>query len=1069
MTYPLQSPGVSVSIIDESPYASAGRGTIPLILFATHEYKSHSSGNGIAQGSLPENANKLYYISSQRELIQTFGNPIFYSSGGTPLHGYELNEYGLHAAYSYLAMASSCFVIRAPIDLGQLLPRSTSPRGDAADGTYWLDTGASNWGVFESNGNAVSGRAWNARQVIRVETDSDIESALIGTVGFTNVSDVAVVNGGVLVINGHSISISNNTTLQGVIDAINLANTTITAVAFRINGRTRLLLRNTQAGESVIIDSGTTIDTNALGINGVQPYFAPKSTIGNDGQFAIVLKYNDNILYQKLKPEGLFDITDNLSLSFWFPVGGEYWGRARPTRSIGLATPGSIVSGDSFSISDGTDTVTVTISGTSVDSVVSSINNAMAALPASSTIKEVVASKPGTALIITNPKGRGLTLTNVNGSPLNALGNQSRSGNRMFYSPHYQVPAGSMSGDVWVKTTRFNSGAEWIVKQFDANTGIWKNLNPPLYANDADANVFFGSRREPGVVYVQFNLYGTTNNPIGSHRVMVWTGVSWEPTPYEASRTEPTSDPDEDTLWYSTQLKADIMISTGQKWVGYANYPGFSNTDPAGVIFSASTPKRQSTGAPLVDNDLWVDTRDTENFPKLMRYNTSIRDWEKIDTTDQTTPFGIIFSDARNSANGLNDGSTDQVDLRSSNFVDPDAPDPQLHPDGMLLWNTRISTYNVKQWKSNYFREGDTDYLVDGYSVGTSHFPPLTDVGRWVNASGNQTDGRPYSGRKAQRNMVVKALSGACVSNDDARSETVSFNLMAAPGYVELIDEMIDLNTQKFEMAFIVADPPCRLAPNGTDILKWANPDLSGSAGNTEAGLGQSSNNPYVGVWYPWGLSTNIDGQEIMIPSSTIALRILAYSDMKSYPWFAPAGFTRGLVTNASTVGYLTPEGEFMVVLLSPGQRDLLYQNKINPLAYIPNRGLVAYGQKTRHAVETSLDRINVARLINYMRFRLDVMVKPFLFEPNDAATRDGVRSVLERFLADLVGLRGLYDFIVVCDETNNSPERIDRSELWADIAIQPVKALEFIYIPLRIMSTGTDMRAALTAKTNFS
>jgi phage tail sheath protein FI len=136
----------------------------------------------------------------------------------------------------------------------------------------------------------------------------------------------------------------------------------------------------------------------------------------------------------------------------------------------------------------------------------------------------------------------------------------------------------------------------------------------------------------------------------------------------------------------------------------------------------------------------------------------------------------------------------------------------------------------------------------------------------------------------------------------------------------------------------------------------------------------------------------------------------------------------------------------------------VLYLNKINPIAFIPNRGLIVYGQKTLNPTSTAMDRINVARLTNYLRYQLEMLAKPFLFEPNDLQTRDSVRITFERFLADLVGLRALYDFVVVCDETNNSGERIDRNELWIDVAIQPVKAIEFIYIPIRILNTGEDM-----------
>lgn len=116
------------------------------------------------------------------------------------------------------------------------------------------------------------------------------------------------------------------------------------------------------------------------------------------------------------------------------------------------------------------------------------------------------------------------------------------------------------------------------------------------------------------------------------------------------------------------------------------------------------------------------------------------------------------------------------------------------------------------------------------------------------------------------------------------------------------------------------------------------------------------------------------------------------------------------------------------------------------------------FGQKTLSPVASALDRINVARLIVHLRYQLDLIAKPFLFEPNDRITRDQVVDTFNRFMEDLVSKRALFDFLVVCDESNNTPARIDRNELYIDIAIQPVKAIEFIYIPLRIKNTGESL-----------
>ena len=116
---------------------------------------------------------------------------------------------------------------------------------------------------------------------------------------------------------------------------------------------------------------------------------------------------------------------------------------------------------------------------------------------------------------------------------------------------------------------------------------------------------------------------------------------------------------------------------------------------------------------------------------------------------------------------------------------------------------------------------------------------------------------------------------------------------------------------------------------------------------------------------------------------------------------------------------------------------------------------MLNYGNKTSYDSQSALDRINVARLICFIRERLQVAVRPFIFEPNDTITRNEVRSVVQTLLADILTKRGLYDYLVVCDTSNNTPARIDKNELWVDIAIEPVKAVEFIYIPVRIMNTG--------------
>jgi phage tail sheath protein FI len=265
---------------------------------------------------------------------------------------------------------------------------------------------------------------------------------------------------------------------------------------------------------------------------------------------------------------------------------------------------------------------------------------------------------------------------------------------------------------------------------------------------------------------------------------------------------------------------------------------------------------------------------------------------------------------------------------------------------------------------------------------------------------------------------------------------------------------MVSLNYDRGLTAFVVGDSPSRLFTSGTVLSDWGS-NVKNSV--TDDDLGLVTSDEYLAVFYPWGFTSDNLGKNIVVPPSHMMLRTIALSDNVSYPWFAPAGTRRGGITNASAVGYIDyASGEFQSVALNTGQRDVLQKTcKVNPLTFITGTGLVNYGQLTRARNASSLDRINVARLVVYLRRQLNSLAKPYIFEPNDKITRDEIKQAAESLMLELVGQRAIYDFLVVCDTSNNTPTRIDRNELYLDIAIEPVKAVEFIYIPLRLKNTG--------------
>ena len=550
----------------------------------------------------------------------------------------------------------------------------------------------------------------------------------------------------------------------------------------------------------------------------------------------------------------------------------------------------------------------------------------------------------------------------------------------------------------------------------------------------------------------------TSNGSDGKYIATQWASTVAGNGFAPASLLAPTTTPVNGTLWYDSNIDADIMVNDGSKWVGYLNYTqnavGGGTTDPNGPIISSTMPTAQSGGLALANGDLWINPQNLEEYPMIYKYNYLTKKWALIDNTDQVTGAGVVFGDARwgiESASTAQTGTVAQATiatLLSSNFVDFDAPNPQLYPKGMLLWNLRRSGFNVKRYVVGH---------VDTQAYNTMYQNTLMTYyapDRWVTYSPNDVKGVGQFGRKAQRSVVLKALNATIQANQNIRQpDTVIFNLLSCPGYLEVTDELVALNNDNGLTAFIVADSPARLTPDATSLSNWGN-NTGMAADNGEDGL--IVTDPYSAVYYPWAYTTDLLGNNIVVPPSHIMLRTIALSDNVSYPWFAPAGVRRGGVTNASSVGYVDGmTGEFVTVALNVGQRDTLAAIHVNPITYIAGTGLVVYGQKTRQLIASSLDRINVARLVIYLRYQLNQLAKPFVFEPNDTITRNEIKQLVEKLMLELTAERALYDYLVVCDTSNNTPARIDRNELHVDIAIEPVKAVEFIYIPLRLENTG--------------
>ena len=1066
----LVSPGVEVTIIDESQYSSAAQNTVPYILLATAQDKLTPSGTAIAPGTLASALGDVYLVTSQRDLVNTFGNPTFYkTSGGDALHGYELNEYGLMAAYSVLGATNRAYVQRVDVDMSQLEASLVRPIGAPDNGAYWFDLAESEMGLFvwDLSTNSFT----NVTPLIITElsdlvggVDTGAPLASIGTIGSYAINTTSPNNPVYWKNNANAwVLVGSDAWKESTATVIGTTtpSAAIAAGDLLINGTTTVTITalGTFALQVVEIDGQMPANTGAALVNGSIEFYSSEATLViADGTADTVLvdlgvaadTYNTPVLTHDT----------HIAIPRWRATDTTY----RPTGSIWVKTT---------SVNEGMDIVVKRYDSVSDTFVVQSApayandwtankfldpGTGGSAITGGDTYVQYDNTELGEAKFKLFVRTAGITsITGTDASPT------------LTTSDTFTIQASQTNDDALTPVAPLEitlSGTTVADMAADINGANITNVSASVTGG------FLTINHDGGGVII---LVDGTNTPLASvgitaSLVNVRDGnlanelivSNWNFLTYTADIVVPGQDPLNDTRWYYSAIdEVDILIHENNVWKSYKDAGNTSDirghnltaTDPAGPIVAASAPDTQADGTTtLAYGDLWIDSSDLENYPVIRRWElvNAVDSWVLIDNADQTSMNGILFGDARWSVDGTDDIAT--ADLApiselllsdtSSNFLDPDAPDESLYPDGMLLWNTRRSGYNVKEFRDGYFNAGDFN-LDNNAGI---------DPDAWVTVSGKRDDGSANFGRLAQRALVVQALKAAIDTNSDVREEQRQFNLMSCPGYPELIPNMVALNNERSNTAFVVGDTPLRLENTGTAIAEWtSNNDGLGLVTND----GLASNDEYMGVFYPSGRTNDLSGTSIIVPPSHMILRTIIRSDEQSYPWLAPAGTRRGQVDNADAIGYVDAvTGEFQQMSTRQGIRDVLYTNNVNPITFIPGAGIVNYGNKTTKE-GSALDRINVSRLTSYIRVQVDALAKQFVFEPNDKLTRDEIKGQMERLLNDLVAKRGLFDYVVVCDRSNNTNVRIDRNELWVDIAVEPVKAGEFIYVPIRIQNTG--------------
>jgi len=1109
----LVSPGVEVIVIDESQYIPSAVNTVPYFLVATAQNKADAAGVGVAAGTTAANANKTYLITSQRDLAATFGVPFFYNTTtGTPINGYELNEYGLLAAYSALGVSNRAYIQRVDIDLTELTASLSRPTGNANNGTYWLDTSTSTWGVFQWNQttdtftNYVPIVLTDTADVVNATANDFTPINSIGTIGdyavsacsldnpmyFKNASNNWILvgsddwklswptlqgtvsnpnltggNGSNMYVNGYLVTVPGAETITAFAAAINttLGNYPATEAIITTVEDGKLTFR----ADSTVTNDGSTANGGIISIQaGPVNGTALLTTLGIAPSEYLAPEYFPGYSYQAPRWAS-FDQQPHPTGSVWQNLSAANNGMSLKVKQYSAALDTWVAQATSVYSSDAAANYAIDPSGGGKNVPVGTtyaLYNALA-----------LDWNPSSAFQILERTALGATV--VTGSTTNPT---------FTNNDQFQVSA-SVAGSATLTNYTVTLGG---TTPADFVTAISAANIPYVSASVNSAGSIVFTHSQGGVIllldigsdtavsdagFTTSTLYVRASSTTADQLVL----SNWVTSPeftYTASTAAPDQNPANGRYWYYSSVSdVDIMIQDNGVWQGYQNVTndtrGFdlTLTNASGPIIAATAPTTQNNVAesPLQLGDLWIDTSDLENYPKLYRWETvnGTNQWVEVDTTDQVTQNGILFADARWSTSGATNPVTDALptieSLLTSDHLDLDAPDPNLYPQGMLLWNTRRSGYNVKAFTTNYFTSAnypDADPYNAGDPTNNTNLPKYSYT--WVTASGNKTNGSMYSGRQAQRALIVQAMKSGIDTSLAAREEQNQFNLIAAPAYPELLTNLVALSNERANTLFCVGDTPMRLAGNGTDLTTYAT-DNGGLGLPTGDGLTVGS--AYAAVFYPSCQTVDLSGNTVVAPSSHMMVRTILRSDAVSYPWLAPAGTRRGVIDNASAIGYIdSATGEFQQIAVSQGLRDVLYQNNINPITFIPGIGITNFGNKTRQGATTALDRINVARLICFLRGRLEEIGKLYLFEPNDQITRNEITNTVNSLMIDLIAKRAIYDYLVVCDLSNNTPARIDRNELWVDVAIEPVKAVEFIYIPLRIKNTGEISGASAAA-----
>ena len=489
---------------------------------------------------------------------------------------------------------------------------------------------------------------------------------------------------------------------------------------------------------------------------------------------------------------------------------------------------------------------------------------------------------------------------------------------------------------------------------------------------------------------------------------------------------------------YSVASSTDITAATGS-----LNNPFTLETIGKGAIFNNST-GASDAGSENSDGSLKSGSADN------LRYEVS-------NVQNGTGTFTLTVRRGDDSAKNkviletFNDLS---LDPNSGNYIERVVGNQTKSKTTDGDGNVYIQTTGEFVNQSNFVRisavnNQTLNYVgTDGLTVGSdssnisySGSLPTAQSGSFHGATGtNGNAGDKYFGDIT--NTDTQGLVGANYVDSISllgNKDEYSFNIISAPGLI------YDFGTHKTQLDSIIS-----LAETRGDTIAVIDLEQYGATVSNVTAAASTVNSSFTATYWPWLQTQSSTGKNVWIPASVVIPGVYAFTDNAAAPWFAPAGLTRGGISDV-----IQAERK-----LTRTQRDTLYNANVNPIATFPGAGISVFGQKTLQKKKSALDRVNVRRLLIDLKKFVNDVSRTLVFEQNTINTRNNFLSQVNPFLESVVQRQGLYAFRVVMDESNNTADVIDRNQLIGQIFIQPAKTVEFIVLDFTIEPTGATFTA---------